>query len=74
MSRGRLLRDFFLPDSYFFAITKTMKWHLPKSIRIHIRKEKSRIRALVSDTKEAEQKIRELTAEIRAAYSERKKP
>lgn len=59
----------------FYATDENMaKKHLPHSARKHIRREKSRIRALVSDTKEAEQKIRELTAEIRAAYSERKKP
>lgn len=52
------------------AITKR---YLPKSIRVHIRREKARIRAQVSDTKEAEEKIRELTAKITGAYSKKEK-
>lgn len=49
------------------------KRHLPKSIRIHIRREKARILAQFSDTKEAEEKIRELTASITRAYSKKEK-
>ena len=36
------------------------KRRLPKSVRKYIRKEKSKIRQKFSDTKEAEEKIKEL--------------
>lgn len=51
----------------------TTKRYLPKSIRIHIRNEKARIRAQFSDTAETDEKIRELTAKITGAYSKKEK-
>lgn len=45
-----------------------MRKRVPKSIRVHIRKEKARIRAQISDAKEAEEKIRELVEECSAPF------
>lgn len=41
-----------------------MKQRLPKSIHIHIRREKARIRRQISDANEAEKKVKEFMAKI----------
>lgn len=63
------MRDFLLPSARFFDTRIRMKQRLPKSIRIHIRKEKARIRARFFDAKEAEEKIRELVETMRREYT-----
>ncbi len=44
---------------------------LPKSVRKHLRKEKSRIRRQIADAEEAQRSISNLVAEARVKYSDR---
>jgi hypothetical protein len=46
---------------------------LPYSIRKHIRREKARIRRQISDTKEAEEKIKEFLAKVAGGLTSSKK-
>lgn len=62
-----------MQGAYFYATNEAMKKGLTYSTRKHIRGEKSRIRALFSDTKEAEEKIRELVKKIRDDWASKSK-